>query len=146
MTKAKATPIGEVECPVKGCELIIPVFKYAATSTDPRFQRNAGKWYCRCPEHGPLGFAGAKGIQDHIADKGKIWGDQPKPAAQPAVETSNQPGKPEAGASTSTSQTSAASRTSSSTPPSRTSSSSSSSAAAPKPRMRLFGWDGRNRQ
>lgn len=101
MSKQKREAIGKCPCPVKGCELIIPVYRFGATSTDARFNRHAGRWYCVCPDDGTLGFAGAKRIQDHIADKGEIWGDKPaatdkaaapqQPAQQAATVTPPQP-------------------------------------------------------
>ncbi len=141
MTKARAVPIGECPCPVEGCgEKQIPVFKFRPKNADPKFTRFGGKWYCRCPEHGTFGFDGAKGIQEHIANKGKIWGDQP--GAPAAADANKETNKPAAGASPSTSSTSAASRTPSSAPSSRSSSATPAAAAARQP-MRLFGWSER---
>jgi hypothetical protein len=128
MSKAKATPIGEVPCPLSGCALVIPVFKFRAKSEDARFQRFGGKWYCRCPDHGTFGFDGAKGIQDHIAEKGKIWGDQPPGAAAPA-DANSEPKKP-------------APQPSSRAPASAPTSRPAPTAAAPQ-RKSLFGWSSR---
>jgi hypothetical protein len=133
MTKAKATAIGEVPCPVSECNLVIPVFKFRAKNADPKFTRFGGKWYCRCPEHGTFGFDGARGIQEHIANKGKIWGDQQPGAAAAADAQEN--GK--AAAPVSSSKQPAAKPTSRPAP-------AATAAATAKPRVKLFGWSNRS--
>lgn len=126
MTKPKATPIGEAPCPVRGCALVIPVFKFRAKNADPKFQRFGGKWYCRCPEHGTFGFDGARGIQEHIASKGRIWGDQ-QPGAPAAADANRETGKPAAASSSGKSVKQATSQ-------------APATAAAAQTRKGLFGW------
>jgi hypothetical protein len=74
MTK-RNEPIGEVDCPAKGCALRVPLFKFRPRPTE-NMRRMAGKLYCRCPTHGQFGGIGeAAGMQDFLLDTGnpKIW-------------------------------------------------------------------------
>jgi hypothetical protein len=65
----KNEPIGTVECPAKGCALLVPVFRFKPRPTE-KMQRFANKLYCRCPRHGQFGgAAGDDAMQDYIAEK-----------------------------------------------------------------------------
>lgn len=45
--------VGKSECPIKGCKLSVPVFKYRErTPGDSTKRRFAGRLYCHCPTHG----------------------------------------------------------------------------------------------
>lgn len=72
MSRPKNAPIGEVECPQKGCTTKCQVFRFRQR-TDGR-QRFAGKLYCECPVHGRYGADGKQASQEYILENGTIWG------------------------------------------------------------------------
>lgn len=51
--KPKKTSIGECDCPLKGCNEKIPVYRYAG-SDEPARRRFAGRLYGICPAHGRI--------------------------------------------------------------------------------------------
>ena len=64
----KNEAIGQVECPAKGCALLVPVFRFKARPNE-RMQRFANKLYCRCPKHGQFGGAASdEAMQDYITE------------------------------------------------------------------------------
>lgn len=51
--REKKTPSGECDCPLKGCDERIPVFKYAG-DLESNKRRFAGRLYGICPTHGRI--------------------------------------------------------------------------------------------
>lgn len=74
MPKERNKPIGECECPQKGCDLTAQVFKYRAAGKNPNAwaRRWAGKFYSCCG-------AGHKCTDsEYLAENAKIWGPNDK--------------------------------------------------------------------
>lgn len=85
MKKTKA-PVGEVECPLKGCAEVVPVFKYAG-SDDAAKRRFAGRLYAICPTHGRIENS------EYLLCHAKLNGPGELPAESPA-ESKPQPTPP----------------------------------------------------
>lgn len=81
-------PIGEVECPYKGCVEVCKVFKFRPR-TEGRRSVFTGKLYADCPVHGRIGNDGNPATQEHYLEKAKIWG-----ANRPAERPGNSAGNP----------------------------------------------------
>lgn len=84
----KNTPIGTCECPVKGCDVIAPVFKFRSRSDNPARQRHAGRLYLVCPDHG------RSEAQEWILAHATIDGEppsQPEEAPMPAPKKDDKP-------------------------------------------------------
>ncbi len=60
---------GTVPCPIPGCSCTAEVRQFAQRAQTDAGKRKAGKFYIDCPEHGRLGFDGAKWIQEHVLEK-----------------------------------------------------------------------------
>lgn len=90
MTK-RNEPIGEVECPAKGCTRVVPVFRFKPRET-VRMQRFANKLYCNCPVHGRFGGApGDDEMQRYIEENARKCheenaGSEPAKPATPEPE------------------------------------------------------------
>jgi hypothetical protein len=52
MSRVKNEPVGDCECPIKGCTKSVAVHKYRDASGDPLKRRFAGRLYCICEAHG----------------------------------------------------------------------------------------------
>lgn len=61
--------VGEVECPVKGCTHVVPVYKYGG-GDDPARRRFAGRLYSKCPEHGK------QEPQEYLLCNAKMYGPE----------------------------------------------------------------------
>lgn len=79
MSRAKNEPIGEVECPQKGCSSKAPVFRFQARGAGSA--RFAGKLYSVCAVHGRYGGDGKQAAQEYILENATIWTTAPAPAA-----------------------------------------------------------------
>lgn len=67
----KNESIGEVECPAKGCVVMIPVYRFRARPNE-KMQRFANKLYCRCPTHGQFGGQGSDdAMQTYIEENSR---------------------------------------------------------------------------
>jgi len=71
--KPKNQPIGEVECPHKGCTKVCMVYNFRPR-TEGRTSVFSGKKYAECPDHGRIGSDGNPATTEYILTKGKIWG------------------------------------------------------------------------
>lgn len=80
-------PIGEVECPYKGCSEMCRVFKFKPR-TEGRKSVFTGKLYADCPVHGRIGNDGNPATQEHYLEKATIWGAN-RPAAKPEIPAGN---------------------------------------------------------
>lgn len=81
------TPIGTCVCPFKGCDLVVPVFRYRAKNPERKgHHRYAGKLYLRCPTHGK------SEDQEWILEHATIDGP-PQPEPEPAA-TEPEPSPP----------------------------------------------------
>ena len=101
--KAKNAPIGEVECPQKGCAETCKVYRFRPRGAD-RKTVFSGKHYCECPKHGRIGADGNGTINEYILENATLWpatgptaggsGKNPAPASQatPAPRTQAAPG------------------------------------------------------
>lgn len=65
-------PIGTCECPVKGCDKIVPVYRYRSRTENVARQRHAGRLYLTCPDHGK------SEAQEWILEHADITGEAPK--------------------------------------------------------------------
>lgn len=99
--KAKNEPIGQVECPQKGCTETCKVFRFRPR-TEGRKSVFSGKAYCDCPVHGRIGADGNPTITAYIeanatweASAAPAAGSQKNPApaskATPARQSSSRP-------------------------------------------------------
>lgn len=97
MKRAKNSPIGEVQCPYKGCtEARCKVFKFRPR-TEGHKSVFSGKHYAECPVHGRIGSDGSAAINNYILEQGTIWGaNRPAAAPEPGPEkpAKNPPGAP----------------------------------------------------
>jgi hypothetical protein len=89
VTKAKNAPIGEVECPHKGCDRICKVYRFRQR-TEGRKSVFSGKHYAECPVHGRIGSDGNPATTEYILEKGRIYGAGESPPA-PESSGSNKP-------------------------------------------------------
>lgn len=85
MKRAKNSPIGDVECPVKGCVRICQAYKFRPR-TEGRTSVFSGKFYAECPDHGRIGSDGNPATSKYIETHYKPAGDGPGKSAQPAPE------------------------------------------------------------
>jgi pyruvate/2-oxoglutarate dehydrogenase complex dihydrolipoamide acyltransferase (E2) component len=102
MSKREKTPaVGTCPCPETGCSEVIEVRKYRERSG--RGSMFKGKFYGNCPAHGRVIDASRPASQEHVLERGEIWGAnrsqqsaQPReePAAQPSPQPSAQPSEP----------------------------------------------------
>jgi hypothetical protein len=84
--RAKNSPIGEVECPHKGCTKTCPVFKFRPR-TEGHKSVFSNKHYAECPVHGRIGSDGSPVINEYILEHGTIWGaNRPAGAPEPGPE------------------------------------------------------------
>jgi len=82
-------PIGDVECPHKGCSQRCKVYAFRPR-TGGRRSVFTGKKYLVCPDHGRIGADGSQRITDYILEKGKIWGaKKPENAAGNTVKAAS---------------------------------------------------------
>jgi hypothetical protein len=84
--KPTSEPIGECPCTVDQCAEKLKVFRYAERSTRPSMFK--GKFYAKCPTHGRVIDASNASSQEHVLEKGTIWGatiPKAEPAPAPAV-------------------------------------------------------------
>ena len=91
--KPENPPIGEVECPTKGCSQRCKVYAFKPR-TAGRNSVFTGKKYLVCPDHGRIGADGSQRITDYILENGTIWGAK-KPDAKPE-NTAKNPDPPRA--------------------------------------------------
>lgn len=85
MKRAKNSPIGDVECPVKGCVRICQAYKFRPR-TEGRTSVFSGKFYAECPDHGRIGSDGNPATSKYIETHFKPAGAAPeKSAANPEV-------------------------------------------------------------
>jgi hypothetical protein len=100
--RAKNSPIGQVECPVKSCVRICQVYKFRPR-TEGRTSVFSGKFYAECPDHGRIGSDGNPATSKYIetnyqpAVAGPEKSAVPAPAPKPAARTSPAPSKPDRG-------------------------------------------------
>lgn len=81
---------GEMLCPYRGCELRVPIFRYAQRSSHPLRRRFAGGFYCRCPVHGQFKCT------DYILDQeGITWVNQNERSKDRPSESDAAPETPE---------------------------------------------------
>lgn len=82
MPKEPNTPIGEVTCPHRTCDLKASVFKFRTRAKEAWAQRRAGKLYSAC----------ANGHrcedQDYLLEQATIWGAEKSDASAPATDES----------------------------------------------------------
>jgi hypothetical protein len=71
-TKDKPQPVGTCPCPHQGCTEVLQVFKYRERSG--RGSMFKGKFYGRCPNHGRVIDASIPASQEHVLERGEIWG------------------------------------------------------------------------
>lgn len=87
MKRAKNSPIGDVECPVKGCVRICQAYKFRPR-TEGRTSVFSGKFYAECPDHGRIGSDGnpatSKYIETHYKQSGPA-AETPAKISAPAV-------------------------------------------------------------
>ena len=76
-----AQPIGEAPCPIEGCGQVVKVYRYRERSG--RGSMFKGKFYASCPTHGRVIEAARAATQEHVLEKGTIWG--PKATTAPAA-------------------------------------------------------------
>jgi len=81
MSKRTNTPIGEVDCPHKGCDQVCKVYKFQPR-TEGRKTVFSGKHYAECSVHGRIGSDGNPAVTDYILTEGKIWGPAPEKSAE----------------------------------------------------------------
>jgi hypothetical protein len=91
--KAKNSPIGEVECPHKGCTEVCKVYRFRQR-TEGRTSVFSGKHYAECPVHGRIGSDGNQASTDYILEHGKIWGAKDQAGAGPEKTAKNPAGSP----------------------------------------------------
>lgn len=86
MAATKNEPIGEIVCPAKGCERMVPVYRFKGRPNE-RMQRFANKLYCRCPRHGQFGGSvGDDEMQEYIEVHSRKCANESagnEPAAEP---------------------------------------------------------------
>ena len=94
----KREPVGDAECPIKGCAEAVPVFKYEAASGDTKRRRFAGKLYCSCPIHGRVEnqeyLLEKITWRDGKKDTGNASNASPSPETKPPEPTRAAPVKP----------------------------------------------------
>lgn len=83
MKRPKNTPIGQVECPHKGCSQTCNVFKFRPR-TEGRTSIFSGKFYAECPDHGRIGSDGNPATSKYIETNFKQAGAGPEKSAAPA--------------------------------------------------------------
>jgi len=88
--RAKNSPIGEVECPHKGCSKTCNVYRFRQR-TEGRTSMFSGKYYAECPDHGRIGSDGNPATSRYIETNHTPAGPEkaaknPAPAA-PAPKT-----------------------------------------------------------
>jgi hypothetical protein len=81
--RAKNSPIGDVECPVKGCVRICQVYRFRPR-TEGRTSVFSGKFYAECPDHGRIASDGNQATSRYIETNYKPAGDGPEQSATPA--------------------------------------------------------------
>lgn len=92
MAKVRNEPIGEVECPTKGCAELCKVYRFRRRSDDDKFARFAGKLYAECPKHGRIGGDGNAATQEYLLEHAKLWAPNDRPAAAPVAAPKPAPG------------------------------------------------------
>lgn len=80
--KEKPKPIGTCPCPESECAEVIEVRKYQERSG--RGSMFKGKFYGNCPAHGRVIDANRPASQEHVLERGYIWGAK---ACQVSVQT-----------------------------------------------------------
>lgn len=70
--KEKSQAIGTCPCPEAGCTEVLEVRKYQERSG--RGSMFKGKFYASCPEHGRVIDAARPASQEHVLERGTIWG------------------------------------------------------------------------
>lgn len=83
MKRAKNSPIGQVECPHKGCDKQCNVFKFRPR-TEGRTSVFSGKFYAECPDHGRIGSDGNPSTSKYIETHYTPAGAGPEKTATPA--------------------------------------------------------------
>jgi hypothetical protein len=81
--KTRNTPIGEVECPHKGCAETCKVFRFQAR-TEGRRTVFSGKHYAECPKHGRIGADGNPATTEYILENATIWAPKQTTGTAPA--------------------------------------------------------------
>lgn len=89
--KARNEPIGEVECPRKGCTAIAKVFRFRPRGAPDRKTVFSNKLYGDCPEHGRFGADGNQATHEYIREHAKLW---ESPSKGPAPVTAGSEKKP----------------------------------------------------
>jgi len=90
--RAKNSPIGEVECPHKGCTRTCKVYQFRQR-TEGRTSVFSGKYYAECPDHGRIGSDGNPATSRYIETNYKPAGAGPEksgaaaPAPKPPART-----------------------------------------------------------
>ena len=108
MKRAKNSPIGEVECPHKGCNQLCKVYSFRPR-TEGRKSVFSGKHYAECPVHGRIGSDGNPATTEYILEQGTIWGAK-KPAGAGPEKPAKNPGNGTAKASAPTASNSSKGR------------------------------------
>lgn len=108
--KPKNAPVGEVECPQKGCTEIAKVFRFRPRGAAGRKTVFTGKHYLECPKHGRIGADGNPTINEYVLENAKLW--EPKAGPAPSADGSrkNPPAEPPATATEPAQKPSSASR------------------------------------
>lgn len=98
MSRARNEPIGEVDCPHRGCELKAKVYKFQArAAADGGRARFAGKLYADCSVHGRYGADGKPAAQEYLLENATIFGatlNGKPPAPAPAAPVKATPAAP----------------------------------------------------
>jgi len=89
--KARNEPIGEVECPHKGCTEIAKVFRFRPRGAPERKTVFTGKLYCECPKHGRAGADGNSTVNEYLLEHAKIWEPSKGPGASADASRKNTP-------------------------------------------------------
>jgi hypothetical protein len=98
VSKRTNTPIGEVDCPHKGCDQVCKVYVFRPRSPGaltidgkPRKTVFSGKHYAECSIHGRIGSDGNPAVTNYILTEGKIWGPARGSAAAPEKRAEKSP-------------------------------------------------------
>lgn len=91
MPKEPNTPIGEIACPHRTCDLKASIFKFRTRAKEDWAKRRAGKLYCACPN--------GHRCEDQeylLGEDATIWGEErsesaPEPDESAPVKTTEIP-------------------------------------------------------
>jgi hypothetical protein len=100
--KQRNEPIGEVECPRKGCNAIAKVYRFRPRGAPERKTVFSNKLYGDCPSHGRFGADGNQATHDYIMEHA-TWDPNKGPGPATAV-SEKKPDRPAAASSPRTKQ------------------------------------------